>query len=331
MLPKRNIKSSSLRILTIYFRAFVFLSTILFSPIEGRASELNLPSEATEAIRLMYSGKQEQAITLARGIEAARPEHPLGYLIEADVLWWKIYCKWLERKYNTIDSWSHQRPPDSDDDAYLALADKVTRLAEVSIAKADTAEMELYAGLGYASRARLVGLRYEKLATAHAGVEARKHLLRCLELDPNMADADLGLGLYNYYVDTLSAMAKVLRFFMGIPGGDKRMGLRQLETAATKAEMVQTEARFNVAKNLRNYDFDYARASTAAAPLTSEFPENPVFLLLAGDIAAKLGHNDEAASWYRAVAAAPMDDAKCAERVRKVAREALAALGGDGK
>ena len=66
-----------------------------------------------------------------------------------------------------------------------------------------------------------------------------------------MVDADLGLGLYNYYVDTLSSMAKVLRFFMGIPGGDKRVGLRQLETAAEKAELTHTEARFNMAKNLR--------------------------------------------------------------------------------
>jgi len=275
----------------------------------------------------MYSGNSDQAIVLARNLEAAVPEHPLGYLIEADVLWWKIYCKCLERKYNPIDSWSHQRAPEPDDDAYLALADKVTRLAEAGIAKKDTAEMELYAGLGYASRARLLGLRYEKTATARAGVEGRKHLLRCLELDPDMADANLGLGLYNYYVDTLSAMAKVLRFFMGIPGGDKRVGLRQLETAATKGELTQTEARYNMAKSLRNYDHDYTRALAAASPLTTEFPENPLFLLIAGDIAAKLGHNNEAAMRFRAAAAAPMEDPMCAERVRQIAREALAALG----
>jgi hypothetical protein len=274
----------------------------------------------------MYSGKTDQAVALARKLEAARPEHPLGYLVEADVLWWKIYCKWSERKYNTTDAWSHTRPAEPDDDAELALADKVTRLAEASITKSDTAEMELYAGLGYASRARLLGLRFEKMPVARAGVEARKHLLRCLELDPNMADANLGLGLYNYYVDTLSAMAKVLRFFMGIPGGDKRVGLRQLETASTKGELTQMEARFNMAKNLRNYDRDDARAARAASPLTAEYPENPIFLLLAGDIEQKLGHNDAAAAKFRAAAAAPWDDAACAERVHKLAREALASL-----
>jgi hypothetical protein len=319
------------RTLTFHSRAFLFLAAFLIAPTGGRASQLNIPPQASEAIRLMYSGKPDQAILLARELETARPEHPLGYLIEADVLWWKIYCKWLERKYNTIDAWSHQRPADPDDGAYLALADKVTRLAEAGIAKSDTAEMELYAGLGYASRARLVGLRYEKMATARAGVEARKHLLRCLELDPNMADANLGLGLYNYYVDTLSAMAKVLRFFMGIPGGDKRVGLRQLETAASKGELTQTEARFSMARNLRNYDRDYARAFSAAEPLTSEFPENPLFLLLAGDLAEKLGHNDEATMQFRAAAAAPMEDTACAERVKQLAHGALAALDASAK
>jgi hypothetical protein len=155
---------------------------------------LDIPADATQAIHLMYEGKPEEAIALAQKLEAARPEHPLGYLIEADVRWWNLYCKWSERKYNTIDAWSHTRPAEADDDAEQALADKVSLLAEAAIARSDSAEMELYAGLGYASRARLLALRYEKVPVARAGVEARKHLLRCLELDPQMADAYLGLG-----------------------------------------------------------------------------------------------------------------------------------------
>jgi hypothetical protein len=327
MLRRRNIRNSPVCARLRHFRAIFFFALAVFLPRESRASELNIPPEATEAIHLMYSGKTDQAIALARTIEAARPEHPLGYLIEADVLWWKIYCRWSERKYSTIDAWSHERPSDLQDEEELALADKVTHLAEVSLAKSDTAEMELYAGLGYASRARLLGLRFQKFPVAHAGVEARKHLMRCLELDPNMADADLGLGLYNYYVDTLSTMAKVLRFFMGIPGGDKRVGLRQLETAATKGELTQMEARFNMAKNLRNYDRDDVRAEQAAAPLIVAYPENPIFLLLAGDLEQKLGHKEQAAARYRAAAAAPWEDTMCRDRIQQLAREAFASLG----
>ena len=159
-----------------------------------------------------------------------------------------------------------------------------------------------------------LGLRFEKMPVARAGVQARQHLLRCLQLDPDMADAYLGLGLYNYYVDTLSAMAKILRFFMGIPGGDKRVGLHQLEIASTKGELTPLEARFNMAKSLRNYDRDYARAERAAAPLVAEYPRNCIFLLLAGDIEQKLGHTQEAAARFRPAADAPWDESKCEER-----------------
>jgi tetratricopeptide (TPR) repeat protein len=299
----------------------------LFLAGPARASELDVPPEARKAIDLMYSGHTEEAITLAKKLEDERPDHPLGYLIEADVLWWNIYCKWSERKYNTIDAWSHPRPADADDNAELVLDDKVTQLAQDAIAKSDTAEMELYAGLGYASRARLLALRYEKTPVARAGVEARKHLLRCLQLDPDMADAYLGLGLYNYYVDTLSALAKILRFFMGIPGGDKREGLRQLEIASTKGELTQVEARFNMARSLRNYDFDYARAEKAAAPLLSAYPNNCIFLLLVGDVEQKLGHKEEAAARFRVAVEAPWEDSACAEKAHKLAEEALATLG----
>jgi hypothetical protein len=332
MSPKKNIPNSwpdfarrAKRTCHIFFFAIVGATSALL-PCNVRASELNIPPDAHLAIELMYQGKPTEAVALAHKLEAAQPDHPLGYLIEADILWWNIYCKWSERKYNTIDAWSHARPPDVDDDKELTLADKVVSLAETSIAKSDTAEMELYAGLGYASRARLLGLRYEKLPVARAGVESRRHLLRCLELNANMADAYLGLGLYNYYVDTLSAMAKVLRFFMGIPGGDKHEGLRQLEIASTKGELTQMEARFNMAKSLRNYDFDYAGAEQASAPLLTQHPDNCIFLLLAGDIEQKLGHNDAAAEKFRAIAATSWQGTPCADRARSLAREALATL-----
>jgi hypothetical protein len=299
---------------------------LLFAGGEARASGLQLPPAATQGIHEMFSGHADRATELFRKIEADQPEHPLGYMLEAEVIWWKIYCASLAYQYNIVDDWNHSKRPE--DAMYLALTDKVTRLAEAKIAKSETAEMELYAGLGYAQRARLHGMRGQRSATAHAGVAGRKHLLRCLELDPDMADADAGLGLYNYYVDTLSSMAKVLRFFMGIPGGDKKVGLKQLERAIAKGQLMSVESRFYMARDLRNYDRDYARAAEIAAPLPKEFPENPLFWLLTGDLQGKLGHNDEAASRLRkAVSASAAQEMQCSDRTREVVSSALVTLG----
>jgi cytochrome c-type biogenesis protein CcmH/NrfG len=157
-------------------------------------------------------------------------------------------------------------------------------------------------------------------------VKARAHLLRAIELDPDLADANTGLGLYNYYADTLSAMAKVLRFFMGIPGGNKHEGIRQLEIAVSKGELTAVEARFYLAKNLRNYDHQYARAAALMQPLVAQHPQNPIFLLILGDIEAKLNRREQAANSFGAAEKATVPNGPCKARVQQVARAALTAL-----
>jgi tetratricopeptide (TPR) repeat protein len=290
----------------------------------ARAAPLQLPPEATDGLKLLYSGQSGAARALFSRLEQEEPNDPLPYLLEADAHWWEIYCQACEIKWGFIDAWS--RPKITDDDSYLALSTKAITLAQAAIAQHDTAEMELYAGMGYLLRARLLGLRDDRSGTAHAGVSARQHLLRCLELDPQMTDAYTGLGLYNYYVDTLSAMARVLRFFMGIPGGDKREGIRQLKIAMNDGPLTGVEARFYLAKNLRTYDFDYAQALDILTPLVREYPTNPTFALLMGNLEGELGHNESAAEYYRAATQQPPSDAACAAQVVKLAHDATAAL-----
>jgi len=286
--------------------------------------KLNLPPEATQGLRLTYSGDPDAAIELFKKVEREHPDHPVGYLLEANARWWKLYCAACETKYGMIDAWRRPRLPE--DDAYLALAGKAVHLAEAHLKETETAEMHLYAGTGWLLRGRLLGLRDDRRGTARAGVKAREHLLRAIQLDPDLFDAYAGLGLYNYYVDTLSAFARVLRFFMGIPGGDKKKGIRQLELAMTKGELTAVEARFYLAKNLRNYDQKYEQGAELLAPLVEQYPQNPIFLLLLGDMNAKLHRNEKAAASFRAAQKMEVRDASCRARVQMLARAALAAL-----
>jgi hypothetical protein len=295
-------------------------------PTPARAAGLNLPPGAERGLNLLYSGQPEAALVEFRQIQIAQPNHPLGYLLEAELRWWQIYCEACEIKWNMVDAW--QRPKLPADDSYFALVDKGAALAEASIAQSDSAEMRFYAGMAYALRARLTGLRVERRATASAGVRARTHFLRALQLDPEMTDAYTGIGLYNYYVDTLSAAAKVLRFFMGIPGGDKKEGIRQLQIAAQRGTLTRVGARFYLAKNLRTYDLDYSRSIEIMAPLVAEFPQNPIFQLVLADTHAKLNHKEAAEAGFRAAAAVHVSDTACAARVQQIAAQAMAALSG---
>lgn len=290
------------------------------------AAELSAASSpAAPILHRIYSFDFAGAIGAAHDLQQSQPDHPLGYLLEAEALGWKIWCTSAEYKYGFTAARHRAKLPQ--DQHYLELAEKVTALAEAQLKRHDSAEMHFFAGMGQALAARLYGLRGENRNVARLGVRARQHFLRALELDPNLADANFGLGLYNYYVDTLSGIAKVLRFFMGIPGGSKEDGIRQLEQAISHGELAKQDAAFYLALNSIMYDRNYQRALEVVTPLTETYPSNPLFLLLRGDALAKLARNGAAIASYRAALAVPVRDSDCSARVHILAQGALDALG----
>jgi tetratricopeptide (TPR) repeat protein len=292
-----------------------------FASTPALAGRITFPAQAEHALDEIYSGNPDDGIASAQEIERAQPQSPLGYAIEAEARWWKIYCESCDVQWGMVDAWKGGKGPESN--AYLALAEKVVRLANEHLASSDTAEMHFYAGMGWALEARLYGLRNDRSKTARTGVEARKEFLRALKLDPSLADADVGLGLYNYYVDTLSPLLKFLRFFMGIPGGSKKDGIRQLENGMNHGVLLATVARFYLAKSLRTYDHQYEQALSVAEPLTKRFPRNPIFLLLVGNLNAELGRDQAADTYFRTALNAPATDTACALRVNKIANSFL--------
>src|SRR6267143_682330 len=286
--------------------------------VSARASKLTVLPETLAILDRIYSFDLEGAVNAAQRMEQERPNHPLGYLLEAEALWWRIWCTSADFKYGMSDA--RRRPKLQADQHYFELSARVLSLAEAQIKQFDSAEMQFYAGMAEASAARLYGLRAENRNAARAGVRGREHLLRAKALDPDLADADLGLGLYNYYVDTLSSIARILRFFMGIPGGSKQDGVRLLEHAIAQGVLTSNVARFYLALNLHRYDQQYEKSLNVLGPLVEKYPANPLFQLARGDLYAKLGRKPQALACYRAASASPVQDAECQTRVQELVR-----------
>ncbi len=298
---------------------------LLLTPRQSAASELSLPPGTDTILEHIYSGRLDLAIPEAQALEHERRDHPLGYLLEAEARWWQIWCLSADYKYGM--SLPRHRGKVAADQTYLDIVAKAEALATTRLGQHESAEMHLYAGMAGGLAARMYGLRAENRAAARAGVRAREHFLHTLALDPALADADMGLGLYNYYVDTLSTIARVLRFFMGIPGGSKEEGIRQLRLAIDHGQLTPALARYYLAVCLHLYDQKYEQALQVATPLVEKYPENPIFRLVRGDLYGKLGRKELAIADYRAAAAVQITDAGCRKRIEQLVRESLAAQG----
>src|SRR5690242_17168162 len=300
-------------------RTFILLAlgvcALLLTPSHA-AGNLSLPPGTDVILEHIYSGRGDLAIREAQAMQREQPEHPLGYLLEAEARWWQIWCLSAEYKYGM--SLPRHRSKAAGDQIYLDVVAKAEALADAALAKHESAEMHLYAGMAGGLASRMYGLRAENRAGARVGVRAREHFLRALALDPSLADADMGVGLYNYYVDTLSTIARVLRFFMGIPGGSKEEGIRQLHRAIDHGQLTPVLARYYLAINLHLFDLKYEQALQVATPLVERYPENPIFRLVRGDLYGKLGRKALAIADYRAAAAVKINDQGCQAKIEQL-------------
>jgi tetratricopeptide (TPR) repeat protein len=306
--------------------ALAILASAAHSAPAAATGKLSLPANTSTILNHIYSGRTGLAIPEARLLEEQNPNDPLGYILEAEARWWKIWWGSAEFKYGM--SMARHREKMAADQPYLELAAKAYVVATTNLAQQESADMHLYAGMADSLAARLYGLRGEGRNTAKFGVRARENLQRAIALDPQLADADFGLGLYNYYVDTLSAMARMLRFMMGIPGGSKEQGIRQLHIAIAEGQLTPVLARYYLAINLHNFDQRYEDALRLITPLVEQYPDNPIFRLTQGDLYAKLGRKQLALASYHAAAGAKMDDDESRNKLAKLVQASMAAIGG---
>ena len=267
-------------------------------------SDAELLSSSREGMRRLMNGDIDGALQRFQEVQRRSPDSPLGYLFQADAYWWKIYLTTGNLiDPDVFDVVSKTTSPY--DPVFQGLVQQAISKADVRVrARENTARNLLSEGMSYGLLARFYGLRDSDLPTARAGKKMRALLLQALKLDPSLTDAYLGVGIYNYFVDTLPTIVKMLKFLIGLPGGSRELGLRQLETAARQADLTRGEAKFYLAKDFsRGNERQYAKSLALFQELAAEYPENQLWRLVEGSLLIRLGRTQEGEALYRQVGA----------------------------
>jgi tetratricopeptide (TPR) repeat protein len=162
----------------------------------------------------------------------------------------------------------------------------LTDLADTAIAANEAwtkreparAEAWFYLAGSYAPLVQWRVLRGETLAAARDGKKIKDALERALRLDPALDDAYFGIGLYHYYADVAPTTAKIVRWLLFLPGGDRVKGLREMRQARQRGALVRGEADYQLHLIYLWYEHDTPRALQLLEDLDKQFPANPVFL-----------------------------------------------------
>jgi tetratricopeptide (TPR) repeat protein len=146
------------------------------------------------------------------------------------------------------------------------------------------AEAWFYLGGAYAARVQFRVLRHENLAAARDGKRIKEALDEALRLQPTLDDGQFGLGLYEYYADVAPTAAKMLRFLLLLPGGDRARGLARMERARERGEILADEAAYQLHLIYLWYEHDPTQALSLLRQLSVRHPTNPLFWRLVGDV-----------------------------------------------
>jgi hypothetical protein len=175
-------------------------------PTVGRAAD----PEYRAALALVYDGAFHAAEERLSTLSREHPEDPIGPYLHALAVEWR-----LEQSPNrrTLDA------------EVQALADEALARAETRLRREGACGRALLArGAAHGVRSRLHLFRWRKAEARREALRMRAGLLDARAAGVEVADLDFGLGLYDYYADTLPRFFKLLRFLAGMPGGDRERG-----------------------------------------------------------------------------------------------------------
>ena len=257
------------------------------SPSSPTASDL-LAGPHDEAYRQaldqLYDGDAAGAFERLTALNRTQPD-PIGAYLEALVLCWR-----LEQRLDT-----------GLDKDFIKAAERARAVADARLESEPDDLRALFArGAAFGVESRYHLFRLHRRDAARTAARMREDLLAVRRQNPAGKDALFGAGLYDYYADVLPRIVKVLRFFTGIPGGDRQRGLSAIEEARQGSLLHETEVQVQLYEIYAFYEKKPDRALAEMRALRRRYPHWPLWgLKLAEHLRERMGLYGESADVAR--------------------------------
>lgn len=210
------------------------LLILLFLAVPAAARQTSVTPEMDklllEGIDAIYLMDFDGADAIMDKAVALDPEYPHAYLGRAAI-------DLIRFAYGT-----QQADPDLIK-TFQAKTDAAIKVAEAYLKKHPKDPDVLFVlGSAHGVSGRLAIVQRQWLHAFGHGRTSMKTVRLAAKLDPELYDAQLGLGMFDYYVATIPKFAGWLAKI--VLGGDRARGIRQIKVAAEKGHYAKTSAQF---------------------------------------------------------------------------------------
>ncbi len=216
-------------------------------------------------IALMYRLEFDRAEGEFRELVALDPQDPAGYFALAALAWW--------RYSQNFDMQSGLAAVEKD---FMVNADKTIELSKKMVREGrDLDQAYFFMGGAYGLEGRWYAVQRSWWSSYTHGRKGRKFLKKCVELNPAVYDAFLGLGIFDYYAATLpGTIGLAAKLFVG---GDRQRGIEYVRLAKAKGRFFKMEARLFLIEIYSMHEGDFKAAYAETEELKAVDPANMLF------------------------------------------------------
>lgn len=266
-MPTRFLVSffSMKRLLSAAFAVLFTVNAAFAAP-----NPFNVSDELDERIRAglnaLYNLEFDQAEKIFIEIKPHAEEHPMVAFGLTSVHWWRLSVYVLEN--------------DAEESApFLKSVEECIRVSKAMVAKGDkTGEGYLCLGGAEGLLGRWQAANRKWMPAYFKGKSAYKHLRSALRANPEMYDANMGLGIFDYYVATLPSFVRVLAF-VG-QSGNKQKGLDELHSAGADGTYARTPSLLFLVNIYSSLENQPDKTFALLADLKKEYPHSPFIQML---------------------------------------------------
>ncbi len=257
------------KIILILFLFFIS-SDILFSQNNPEAKRIDWESVhriTITGIDALYNFKFKEAEEKFDEVIKIAPADPRGHFFKAMI----YHYRYTFLRVRT------------DFDKFIQLSDNVIDAAEKVLDKdQNNSNAMFYLGGIYGYRGIVRSQENQIVRAVLDGRKGYSYLEDAIETNVNNHDAEMGLGMFNYFISRIPSSFRWLVKMIGFDG-DRQKGLEQLERAAAKGTYAKNEAKwwlsqFYVAEEQPERAFKFLDE------LAVKYPRNPFYVQHYGNI-----------------------------------------------
>jgi tetratricopeptide (TPR) repeat protein len=193
----------------------VIAALVLLSPAPVRAMTPEVEAVVTRGLDALYMSDYDGAEKIFQESLRGRPGDPTLSLGLATAAWWRMENDFAD-------------PGSPQEKAFVAAIRRAIDDAKHAEGGDDKAEAHLCLGAAYGLRGRWEASQHHWFGAYFDGRRAYRNAQKAVKLNPELYDAYLGIGAFDYYVDTLS---RFVRAFVFTTGGGRAKGLTELQLA----------------------------------------------------------------------------------------------------